>query len=249
MKKITLKALVVDDERDARDLLRYYLAKNPGISAVEVADSAETALIKYLDFAPDIVFLDMVMPGRDGASLIELLKKKDPECNVVIVSAYKDYALKAIENNVYDFVLKPVNLSDIRKLVDKYRLKKSNNLDGKLSKALEMYADGIKIKISSSNSHIVVDPAEVLYCEATGSYTMFHLDNGNKEIVNTYLGRIAEILPSDRFFRLSRSYVINLDKLVEVNRAESSCVLVGDGREVKLVGAQKQIRILCELEF
>ena len=104
MKKNNLKVLVVDDEQDARDILKYYLQEIPDIGSIEEASNAEEALFKYIDFGPDLVFLDIMMPGRNGDELIELLKRKEPNCHIIIVSAHKESAIMAIQNSVYDFV-------------------------------------------------------------------------------------------------------------------------------------------------
>ena len=249
VEKVLLNVLVVDDEQESRDLLNVYLQKNKGIRSVEEADSVESALYKYFEFNPDVVFVDMVMPGRDGASLIELLKKRDEDCNVVIVSADKDCALSAIQNNVYDFLLKPVRQQEVEKIIEKYKLKKRTRIDLKFNRLLDQYQENVKIRISSSSSHILVDPEHILYCEAMGSYTVFYMDNGSRELVNTNLGKIAEVLSADQFYRISRSYLINRAKLSQVNRNDSTCTLVGENWKVSLVGTQKQIRILCEMDF
>ncbi|WP_423129200.1 LytR/AlgR family response regulator transcription factor [Gaoshiqia sp. Z1-71] len=249
MKKVKLKALIVDDEKDARDLLRYYLTNNPGISAIEEADSAESALFKYLDFSPDIVFLDIIMPGKSGGDLIELLKKKDPDCNIVIVSAHEEAALTAIENSVYDFILKPLTAKKLGSVIEKYRSKMNIRLDEKLNRVLDKYDDGVKIRISTVNSHILVDPSDILYCESNGAYTSIYLENGKRATVNTNLGRLEKILPAQHFIRLSRAYLINLDRLIQVKRGDKSCILLARDRQVKLYGSSRQIKILCEMDF
>lgn len=249
MKKNNIKTLIVDDEQDARDILRYYLSDIPAVVEIEEASNVEEALYKYIDFSPDIVFLDIMMPGRNGADLIELLKRKEPNCHIIIVSGQKDAAIMAIQNNIYDFILKPVKFETLVEKVDKYQHMIEASIEEKFKKVLNKVDQGTKLKISSTNSHILVDPSDILYCEADGSYTVLVMNNGMKELANTYLGKIEKVLSEQRFFRISRSVLINLEKLSHVNKTENSCMLIGNDFDVTLCGSKKQIKILCEMDL
>jgi len=249
MKKNNLKVLVVDDEQDARDILKYYLQEIPDIGSIEEASNAEEALFKYIDFGPDLVFLDIMMPGRNGDELIELLKRKEPNCHIIIVSAHKESAIMAIQNSVYDFVLKPIDFDILLEKVEKYQYMLQSSIEEKFRKVLNMVDQGTKLKISSTNSHILIDPNDILYCEADGSYTYLVMHNGTKELANTYLGKLEKILSEQRFYRISRSVLINLEKLSHVNKSDNTCTLIGNDFEITLSGSKKQIRILCELDL
>ncbi|WP_372776812.1 LytR/AlgR family response regulator transcription factor [Mangrovibacterium sp.] len=249
MKTTKLKVLIIDDEQDARDILRYYLTKIEEIGEIEEASNVEDALYKYIDISPDIVLLDIVMPGRSGMDLIELLKRKEPNCHIIIVSAYKDSAIMAIQNHIYDFILKPIDFDTLVEKIEKFYYKRPVSIEEKLQKVLRKTDQGTKLKISSTNSHRLVDPADILYCEADGSYTYLILKNGNKELANTYLGKIEKILSESRFFRVSRSVLINLEKLTRVDKTDNTCTLIGEDFEVSLNCSRKQIKILCEMDL
>ncbi len=249
MEQNRFKALVVDDEQDARDILKYYLTEIPAIGAIEEASNAEEALFKYLEFSPDVVFLDIMMPGRNGMELVELLKKKEPNVHIIIVSGHKNSAILAIQNSVYDFILKPIDFNVLCEKIEQIRAKVQTSIDEKFKKVLGKVDQGTKLKISSTNSHTLIDPSDILYCEADGSYTFVILENGMKELANTYLGKLETILSEQRFFRISRSVLINLEKLSQVNRAECFCTLVGKDFEVTIPGSKKQIKILCEIDL
>ncbi|MGQ8337627.1 LytR/AlgR family response regulator transcription factor [Sunxiuqinia sp. A32] len=249
MKKLRLKALVVDDEKADRDLLCYLLKSNSGIGEIHEAGNVEDALFKFIDISPDIVFLDIVMPGKSGLDFIELIKKRNLATNIIIVSAYKDSAIEAIRSQVYDFILKPINEKDLSSLIEKYRVHKNMNINEKLDKVLNNIDNGLKLKISSKNSHILIDPNDILYCAAEGSYTDIHLTNGSIELANTYLAKVEKMLEDFRFFRIGRSTLINLDKLWKVNRNDNSCVLSALEKNVKLRGSAKQIKLLCEMNL
>ncbi|MGV8091463.1 MAG: LytR/AlgR family response regulator transcription factor [Mangrovibacterium sp.] len=249
MDKDRLKVLIVDDEKDARHLIRHYLKDIPQIALIEEAANVEDALFKVIHFTPDLIFLDILMPGRDGTELMELLKKRELHCYVVVVSGTEDSAILAIKNNVYEFLLKPVKKEDIEKSIDNF-LKKSNvSLKEKLLWILKEMDDGLKISISSSNSYILVDPVDIVYCEAYGPYTTLHLENGTTEIANNYLGMLEKNLSDKRFYRISRSYLINLNKLLKINIGDYTCTLVCSKKKIKIKGTKKQLKILSEMDF
>lgn len=244
-----LSVLIVDDEQDARDILRYFLQEIPSIERIEEASNSDEALFKYLEMNPDIVFLDIVMPGRDGAELIQLFKGKDPNCNIIIVSSYRDSAIMAIQNGIYDFILKPVDFSLLQEKVEKFQADMQVSIENKIQQALNNVEKVPKLRISSTNNHILIDPTEILYIEADGAYSTLVMQNGSKELANTYLGKLEKILSEQNFFRLSRSTLINLDKLSQVNKTDSTCTLLGTNIEICLCGSKKQIKILCEMDL
>ncbi len=243
-----LKALIVDDEKEARDVLKYMLRRHPEVEVVDEAESSESALFKFMKKRPEIVFLDLVMPGKNGTEFISLIKKEKLDTNIVIVSSYRDMAIDAIKNEVYDFLLKPVNAAKLETIITTIKNRKSAIPNAELNALLTNIKNDPKLKLSSINSHIIIDPKEILYCKAEGSYTHIYLDNGTIELANTYLGKLEEILGNYDFFRIGRAFLINLDKLKSVSRYDNSCVLTGNKKEVKLYGSKKQIKELCKIE-
>ncbi len=115
-----LKVLIVDDEEPSRRLLRHHLKKMPEVRVIEESPSVENALFKIMEFAPDILFLDIVMPGRNGTELMELLRDKEMNCHVVVVSGAEESAILAIKNSVYDFLLKPFLKEDLETVMRRY---------------------------------------------------------------------------------------------------------------------------------
>jgi len=244
------RALIVDDEKEARDVLKYMLRKHPEIEVIAEAENTESALFKFLKERPEIVFLDLVMPGKNGTEFISLVKKEKLDTNIVIVSSYRNMAIDAIKNEVYDFLLKPVSADKLETIITTIKNRKSAIPNAELDALLTNIKHDPKLKLSSANSHIVIDPKEILYCEAEGSYTHFHLDNGTIELANTYLGKVEEILGNYDFFRIGRPYLINLDKLKSASRHDNSCILTANNnKEVKLYGSKKQIRELCKIDM
>jgi len=244
-----LKVLIVDDETEARRLIWHYLKSIPNIAIIEESASVDEALFKIISFAPDLIFLDMMMPGRSGVELLELIEKRKLLCHIVIVSGAEDAAISAIKNNIYDFILKPFKKEDIKKFIDQFLKKRRAGIEEKLSRILKKMDHDEKIRLNFTHSYVLINPSEIVYCEADGSYTTLHMENGEKEMANHYLGIVEKKLLGRQFFRISRSFLINLDKLFKINRGDQTCTLVCGKERIKIKGSKKQLKILSEMDF
>ncbi len=243
-----LKVLIVDDEKDARRLIRFYLENIPDIGLIEESETIEDALFKTFRIAPDLIFLNILMPGGDGAELLELIEKRKLNSHIV-VSGTEESAIRAIKNHLYEFLLSPVKQEDITGFIAKFLEQRKASLNEKMINILTRIDDGQKIRLSSTNSYVIIAPSDIVYCEAEGSYTVLYMENGTKEIVNNYLGSIEKNLSGRRFFRIGRSYLINLDKLSKINRGDHTCTLEFRDRKVKMKVSRTQIKILSEMDF
>jgi len=244
-----LKVLIIDQEQEARERLLHLLKEIPGIDKTEVVTNTDDALYKYVEFNPSIVFLDIDISQDKGYELVQLFKGKNSKCHVVITSSNKENAIKAIRHGIYDFVLKPAELDLVQDIIETYQNLMLASVETKLQKAIRAFDESPKLRISSTNSHILIDCSEILYIEADGAYSYMMLSDGKKELANTYLGKLEKILSDQRFFRISRSLIINLEKLARVNKLEGTCKLVGNDYETTVVGSKKQIKILCEMDL
>ena len=241
-KQVTI--LYVDNEIEFTNHFINLFNDHPSIKQILLADTAEKALYKIVSELPDIVFVDL---GKQGIDLSELIIKNKFTCKIVIMSKDKNNALYAIQNNVYDFILKPVKHDIVIEFINQLL----NDMEGgtkKIAKWLFKEEDS-RIRLSSISDYIFVDPKEIVYCEADGAYTIIHFDNGSSELVNYYLGKVSEKLSSGRLFRISRFYLINLEKLYKVDKIESVCTLIAGKNNVTLSGTKKSLRKICNIEF
>jgi two-component system LytT family response regulator len=244
-----IKVLIVDDEKEARQLLIHYLKRMPHIiGTIEESENVEDAVYKTISFMPDLILLDILMPGRKGTELMELVEKRELPSHVVVISGSEEPAISAIKSGVYDFLLKPVKKEELEGVINKFLGKRNAGPGKKLSLALQKIDNKQRIRLSTTNSHILFDPDEIVYCEAYGAYTFIYTENGEKELSNNYLGMIEKSFSGLRFFRISRSYLINRDKLLEINRPESTCILASGDKKIKIKGSWKSLKILSELD-
>jgi len=227
-----MKALIVDDEEGARDILERLLMKVPDVEIIGKASSADEALELILSGKPDIIFLDIQMPEKSGFDLIDYLNRYLLQTHVVFVTAHAEHAIHALKVAAFDYLLKPVMLSELRDTVLRFRA--SQQQAGNRKPMTPAPSHQQKIKFNTRTGYLLVNPEDILYCEADVNYTVFYFGKGSREVVTLNLGRIEELLASYPFYRISRSMLINRNHLSKADRQKKQCVLVKEGEAVIL---------------
>jgi two-component system, LytTR family, response regulator len=231
-----ISALVVDDEESARLLLRKLLGELDDINEVRLASSAAEAVTELKWFEPDVIFLDIKMPGKDGFSFINDIPDRSIKPEIVFVTAFDEFALKAIKTQAFDYLLKPVNRKELKLCVQ--RLAESRK-----QIAAEPYDKLARIRISTRTGTIFLNPATILYCQANGNYSI--ICTGEKQhLCSLNLRRISELLPPGSWFRLGRSHIINREYLTVLDKKECTITLVRDGDEVILKVPRQHLKDL-----
>lgn len=241
-----LRILIVDDEPEARELLKYTLHEVEGIEVVGLARHVDEAVRILKSERPDLVFLDIQMPDKDGFNFIEQIREAGHYPGIIFVTAYEHYAIQAIRNSVFDYILKPIHKEELVRAIMRYRsrVKKDQKQDlNQLLLALKDNGPG-KVKLNTRSGYILINPQDVVYCQADGNYTHLQLVNGNRELTTQNLGTIEESLEGNSFFRVSRSYLINLKFLSRVDRKTSSCVLEYQGDSYSIRIPVQKIKLL-----
>lgn len=218
-----IRAVIIDDEPKAIISLEWELM-NLG-KAVEVVGrfgEAEIAL-KHLEILrPHCVFLDIKMPDLDGFKFLENFPNRQFE--VVFVTAHAEHAIQAIRERAFDYLLKPVDRSDLESLLDRIQgdIRKSPTLSdsSKSNRTKE------KIAINTDNQLILLDPDEVIFCESEGSYSYIHTINGGKILVSKRLKLLDRLFSKFRFFRIHHSYLINLDMVKSYEKSTGKVKLI-----------------------
>lgn len=222
-----LKILLVDDEPEARELLKYMLLGNKGVKVVGAAGTVDEAIKLMQKEHPHLVLLDIQMPEKDGFNFIEQVHLSGKDPGIIFVTAFEHYAIQAIRNSVFDYILKPVHQEELDSAIERFRLRGRKVQEQDLNLLVEaLRGNGpSKIKLNTRSGYILIDPSEVVYCQADGNYTRIQQIRGNSEIITQNLGAIEEILEGRTFFRASRSYLLNLRYLSRVDRKSCSCTL------------------------
>jgi DNA-binding LytR/AlgR family response regulator len=241
-----LKILIVDDEPEARELLAYMLGGEEGIRVVGMAGNVDEALQKLDEEHPDLVFLDIHMPDKDGFQFIEMVNQNREKPGIIFVTAFDNYAIQAIRNSVFDYILKPIRREEIIGAIKRFRQRIDRSQDYDLSKLISALkgSEEVIIKLNTRSGYILIHPREVVYCKADGNYTHLQMANGANELTTQNLGAIEELLESGAFFRVSRSYLVNLKYLARVDRKSSLCVVAYHGESCSIKIPAQRIRML-----
>lgn len=253
-----IRAIVVDDEMPARENLRYMLADHcPEIEVVGTADGLESAEALYLKEKPELIFLDIRMPsGSEGFELIERLQGH--VFYVVFVTAFKDHAIRAFEKRALHYILKPIDEGDLRETIDRILVRR--DMDAGAPDRLEAYRESLKkledeiarqsrpkrITINHAKGVKIIDPADVSHLEGKGNCALIHFRDG-QSYLDTRTLKTYEDLLSEHFFRIHKSYIVNLTEISEILHGDDQSVVLKNGKTLPVSRERKKI-LLQELQ-
>ena len=242
-----LDALIVDDEEGARKLLNVLLEETLCFNEIRSAKSVASANTELVQFDPDIIFLDIKMPGKDGFSIIHELELKKKKPGIVFVTAYEQYAIQAIKNHPFDYLLKPVNRKELKQCVLKFiESRKNNQIPGGIENSINPPEHISRIRVNTRNGTVFINPATILFCKADGNYTT--INTGDKQhLCSMNLGKIEEMLPRKGFKRLGRSYIVNFEYIAVLDRKESKITLTRDNESVTIKISRQHLKDLDSL--
>ena len=236
----TLSVLLVDDEieacRNLKTILLEYI--DPTINIVGVAFNTAEAEKQLQIHNPDAVFLDIEMPNENAFQFLERVSPIHFE--VVFVTAYDEYAIKAFKLNAVDYILKPISITELANAVVKLKerirykslLNPGNNDFSEISKQITSKAKLNKISLKGNNNVELVGFRDILYVEACGKYSkVFFLKNNNViDILTSYaISDYEELLPSELFYRIHKSYLINCEQIKQIYKEDSSSLVMHHG--------------------
>ncbi|MES2766155.1 MAG: LytTR family DNA-binding domain-containing protein [Bacteroidota bacterium] len=226
-----IKALIIDDEELSRRLLKQLLIKffPHDVEVVGMADSAESAREFLVENQPDVLFLDIEMPGEDGFDFLRSVEHRD--FAVVFVTAYDQYALRAFKASAADYILKPVDFDDLQVAVKKVmslqpgKRAQTENYQSRISAVLEnIKAPEQKLRklaVPSRDKVLLVDVTNIVYFKADDNYAKMYQTNGEELTVSKSLKECEDLFSDSDFIRIHKSYLINLHHVKAYVRADT----------------------------
>ena len=239
-----LKAIIIDDEASSRNTLRQKINLNcPQISIIAECENAEQGIISIEENNPDIVFLDVEMPRMNGFAMLQNLNKKDFE--LIFTTAYDYYAIKAIRFSALDYLVKPIEVDDLRSAVERAEKKRihqttDNRIENLLYNISEEKELNARIAIPSMEGLIFISISDIIYLEAESNYTLIYLQTNKKITVSKTLKEFEDLLPGSLFIRIHHSYMINKKFIQRYIRGEGGQVVMSNGKILDVSRRKKE---------
>lgn len=234
-------ALIVDDEDLARRNLHGLLLRYcPEIEKIFVAEDTEVALRFFNTHNIDVLFLDVDLGTATGFDVLP--QQKSTDTAVVFVTAHEEYSLRALRAGAVDYLLKPVDIDELREAVGKADtfLRAYKRAAGRQAQearttaqpAGEAFTADTHLVVGHGKGFEILDTQQIIFAEADGNYTTFHLDGYRKVIASKQIGAFEALLPASLFFRTHKSYLINLRHLKGYSSHEGYTALLSDSYEI-----------------
>lgn len=241
-----LKAIIVEDEANSREILRNYIAKYcEEVTLIGEAATIKEGLELIKEHQPDLLFLDVEMPFGNAFDLLDQLPERNFE--TIFVTAYNHYAVDALNNHAAYYLMKPINIDELVKGVEyvKEIKRKEADLEGKVLKTNFKNTQG-KITIPQQSGFQVLEVADIFFCKADDNYTEIFLKE-KRIVVSKTLKYFEEALSAFPFVRIHKSYLANLNEIVKYNKGKGGSVVLSNGKELS-VSATKKANLLSHFQ-
>ena len=239
-----IRTVVIEDEEHSRKMLLEMLHEHcRQIHVVAEAYSVKTGLAAIAQQMPQLVFLDIELQSETSFEILEKL----PEINfeLVFTTAFDHYALKAVKFCAIDYLLKPIDLNELRIAVAKAekRLNReylNKNLEALLNNLKSGTQNNHKIALSTLEGLLFVNVSDIIYCESNGPYTKFIFKYGDKIVTSKHLKEYEDLLGAYDFFRIHKSYLVNLQEIQKYIRGEGGHLIMSNGASLSVSKQRKE---------
>lgn len=243
-----IKIAIIDDEKDSRQSLEAILKEQyPNMFIFGEADSVKKGIELIKELNPELVFLDIQLGDGSGFDLIQ--KIDDINFEVIFVTAYDKFAIKAFQHAALGYILKPIDEIDLQiivtkalKIISATKNESSNDKYKQLVVAHQIISNnGTKFFLPDTNGFNVINTVDLIRIEGDGNYSILHQEDKAKIISSYNLGWFEKLLEPYRFFRISKSHLVNLDHVIRYSKAEGGIVITSDKAELTLSPAKKDL--------
>lgn len=233
MKKYS--ALIIEDDIKNIKILKIYLNKYfPFIEVVSEATNVSDGILAYTINKPDILLLDIDLGEDTIFSFIDSVGNIDAE--IIFISSHTEYGVMATNYNVTGFVVKPIQITELQKIINKA----ITNIETRLQRTKDVNLSS-KIAIPSVSDIELVSKESLVYIEADGKYTIFHLENGQQKIASRNLGEYEKILDSEFFFRIHHKYIVNINMTKKIYKEDGYYCELINGKTLPIAKRRQEL--------
>lgn len=244
-----LRAVIVDDEERAREILRHFLGKYRELQVIGEGASGEEAILLAQRFYPDAIFLDVKMPGMDGMEAARVISEFPDPPSIIFTTAYEEHAVGAFEVEALDYLVKPYTVERINAAVERLLTRKRREQEQQ--RAAQNLIDRLNLTVprrlsfemtgpKGEKSAVFINEDSIIFAEARGRHVRLVTDKGEYE-VNINLGEVAKWLDPRQFFKSHRSYLVNTAKIVEIKATGRTYgVVLADDPNAELIPLSRE---------
>jgi two-component system, LytTR family, response regulator len=238
-----IKSLIIEDEQKSREMLAMLIEQNcPELKIVGLAKNVNEGADMIKSLKPELVFLDIQMPDGTGFDLLEQVQDKKFE--IIFTTATDKHALRAIKYSACDYLLKPLDIDELKQAVDKVAQKKNvaptmENLQFLIQHLKKADDNFQKITLPTGNAYEIVNIKDIIRCEADASYTHFFLVGGKKLMVSASLKHYEDLLPESDFIRVHHQHLINMSHVTRYLKQDGGYAVMSDGTQIEISRRKK----------
>jgi len=238
-----LNCIIVDDELKSRESLKILIEDFcEGVTVKALSQNVSEAIEAIEVHKPDVVFLDIQLQRETGFDLLTQLKNVDFE--VIFTTAFSEYAIKAFKYSAIDYLLKPIDIEELKLALAKVEKRKGHAIGDRLQQLLQNLragtSDNYKLALPTADGLVFVKVSEILYCEASSNYTEIVLTDSRKYIVSRTLKEYEDMLTEQNFYRIHHSYLINLNEIKKYVRGEGGYVIMNNDKSLDVSKRKKE---------
>jgi two-component system LytT family response regulator len=238
-----IRALIIDDEVNCIESLVFDLHKHfPEVEVVETCTSPKQGLLALKRVKPDLLFLDVQMPWMNGFEMLELVD--EISFAIIFTTAYDQFAAKAFRLSAVDYLLKPIDVNDlkeaVRRAVERIQQRADTDNISNLLRNIKMPVSNQRIAFPGRDGYEFIETRNIIYAQAEGSYTHVFLNDKRKLIISKTLSDIEEMLPAEQFQRIHHSTLVNLSYVTHLHKSDGGFIVLDNGEKLAISKSKKE---------
>ena len=245
-----INTLIIDDQVHFQEIIKSLLsAYFPEINVIGIAESVDEGVQKIEELNPNLVFLDIELKNGSGFHILQRIKERT--FKVIFITAFDNFAIRAIKFSALDYILKPINEYEFKSAVEHaLEVIEGSEVEEQINNFLSHYekrTQSKKIVLKTSDSLHLIDIANIIYAKSDSNYTIFSVEGEDEIMVSRSIKEYEQLLSDYRFFRPHQSYLVNLNKVQKIDKTDGGFIILKNGEEIP-ISVRRKNKLLQILE-